>query len=179
VDPSVAPDGRPAVQESRPVDRWDYRRVMSRFATGVTVVTTRLDSLEHAITISSFASVSLDPTLVLFCVEKRARFHEAVLAAKAWAVSVLPASDEHVSRWFATHGRPDTDQVAGFRVSPGPVTGAPLFDDAIATLECRTWATYDGGDHTIVVGEVLAVDSPELAAPPLLYYQGQYRALTD
>src|SRR3954452_11520966 len=88
------------------VDTLEYRRVVGRFATGVTIVTTVADGMHHAMTVNSFTSVSLDPVLVLFCAEKISRFHDAVLQAGTWGVSVLGVEHEGLSRWFATRGRP-------------------------------------------------------------------------
>jgi flavin reductase (DIM6/NTAB) family NADH-FMN oxidoreductase RutF len=159
-----------------PVTVDDFRRAAGRYATGIVVVTAALDGEQHAMTVNSFTSVSLDPLLVLFCAEKAARFHDAVLAAGSWGVSVLGADGEATSRWFATRGRPLADQLAGFSWTPGAVCGAALLDDAIATLECETTSTADGGDHTIIVGEVRATGLAEGAGPaPLIYYEGRYR----
>ena len=153
--------------EGRGVDQAAFRRAVSQFPGGIVVVTT---SGGHAMTVSAFASVSLEPPLVLFCAEKIARFHDAVLAAGSWAVSVLAEDAEKTARWLATRGRPLEGQLDGVPHHSGPVTGAPLLDSALATLECRTFAVYDGGDHSIVVGQVAAVtgppDPPPAAAPP-------------
>jgi flavin reductase (DIM6/NTAB) family NADH-FMN oxidoreductase RutF len=140
------------------------------------VVTTRGG---HAMTVSAFTSVSLDPPLVLFCAEKIARFHDAVLAEGSWAVSILAEDDEKTARWLATRGRPLDGQLEGVAYHPGPATGAPLLDDALAALECRTTAVHDAGDHSIVVGEVEAVTAPPETADrgPLLHYSGAYRRL--
>ena len=161
------------------VDPADFRSAASRFATGVTVVSARLDGIDHAMTVTSFTSVSLDPVLVLFCAEKVARFHDAVLASGTWAVSVLDVNAEKASRWLATRGRPLEGQLDAFRHHPGPLTGAPVLDDALAVMECRTTAVHDGGDHSIVVGEVLAVGEPRPGAAPLLYYGSRYRRLRE
>lgn len=166
------PDGRPGV------DRDTYRRVVGRFVTGITVVTTRADGLDHAMTVNAFTSVSLDPLLVLFCAEKVARFHEAVLASGRWAVSVLAQDDEDASRWFATRGRPLADQLQEWPHVRGPHTQAAVFSGALAALECRTHAVHDGGDHSIVVGEVLDAWVPRADGSPLLYYEGKYYGLT-
>jgi flavin reductase (DIM6/NTAB) family NADH-FMN oxidoreductase RutF len=161
----------------RPVDPHVYRRVVGRFATGVTVVTTVADGVAHALTVNSFASVSLDPVLVLFCVERDTRLHDPVLASGRWAVSVLAADAEDAARWFASSDRPVDGQLAGFAHTPGPVTGAPVLDDALTSLECRTWAAYDGGDHTIIVGEVCGLGAVADAGTALLYLDGGYRQL--
>ena len=161
------------------LDVLDYRRVVGRFATGVTVITAMLDDEHHAMTCNSFTSVSLDPVLVLFCAEKVARFHDVVLASRAWAVSVLAQGQEDVSRRFAVRGRPLEDQFVGLPHTLGPRTGAAVVDGALASLECRTVSTTDAGDHTVVIGEVLGLGVPDPDGDPLLYYEGRYRAFRD
>ena len=161
------------------LDVLDYRRVVGRFATGVTVITASLDGEQHAMTCNSFTSVSLDPVLVLFCAEKIARFHDVVLASGSWAVSVLAQGQEEVSRRFAVRGRPLEDQFSGLPYSPGPVTGAALLDGALAALECRTVSVTEAGDHTVFIGEVLGLGVPDPEGDPLLYYEGRYRAFRD
>jgi len=154
------------------VDQGLFRQATGQFAGGIVVVTT---SVGHAMTVSAFMSVSLEPPLVLFGAEKLARFHDAVLTAGAWAVSILAEDAEKTARWLATGGRPPD----GVAHHPGPVTGAPLLDDALVTLECRTAAVYDGGDHSIIVGQVAAVTSAEgpPSRGPLMHYAGSYRRL--
>ena len=162
-----------------PVDRTDFRRVAGRFASGIVVVSTSMGGIGHAMTVTAFTSVSLDPLLVLFCAEKIARFHDAVLAAGTWAVSVLNEDSEKIARWLATRGRPLEGQLDAFRHHPGPLTGAPVLDDALAAMECRTTAVHDGGDHSIVVGEVLGISEPRGEGEPLLYYGSRYRRLSQ
>lgn len=181
-----------------PVSRTAYRQALSRFATGVTIATTYVDDLDYAMTVTAFSSVSLDPPLVLVCVEKRARFHDAVLRGGVWAVSVLSNGAAEVSERLATRGRPLGEQLDGIGYERG-VTGAAVLLDALARIECRTWATYDGGDHTIVVGEVVvatvreegteAADSAGPDGPvessassksaPLLHFRGGYGNFSD
>jgi flavin reductase (DIM6/NTAB) family NADH-FMN oxidoreductase RutF len=161
------------------VDSGDFRRVAGRFTSGILVVTTSLDGVGHAMTVTAFTSVSLDPVLVLFCAEKIARFHDAVLDAGLWAVSVLDEESEKTARWLATRGRPLDGQLNTIRHHPGPQTGAPILDDALAAMECRTTAVHDGGDHSIVVGEVIGVSEPRPGGRPLLYYSGGYRRIAD
>ncbi len=158
------------------MDALEYRRVVGRFATGVTVVTARLDGEQHAMTCNSFTSVSLEPVLVLFCAEKIARFHDVVLESDAWAVSVLGADQEPVSRHFALRGRELEGQFAELPHAFGPLTGAAVLTGAIATLECRTVSLTDAGDHTVVIGEVLGLGIPDPVGDPLLYFEGRYRA---
>ncbi len=156
------------------VDPGEYRRVAGRFATGITVVTTALDGVDHAMTVSAFTSLSLDPVLVLFCPERASRFHDVVTSTKTWAVSVLGEESVDASQWFATRGRDLEGQLDGWPAHRGSRSGALILDSAIASLECRTYAVHDGGDHSIVVGEVLAVDRAEPGGSPLLYYDGTY-----
>jgi flavin reductase (DIM6/NTAB) family NADH-FMN oxidoreductase RutF len=155
------------------VDQAAYRRAAGQFASGIVVIST--DS-GHAMTVSAFASVSLDPPLVLFCAEKIARFHDAVLAAGSWAVSILAEDGEKTARWLATRGRPLEGQLEGLAHHPGPVTAAPVLDDALAVLECVTTAVHDGGDHSIIVGQVTGV-SDRVGPRPLVHYSGAYRRL--
>ncbi|HEY6480158.1 MAG TPA: flavin reductase family protein [Streptosporangiaceae bacterium] len=158
------------------VDQAAFRRAAGQFPGGIVVVTT---SAGHAMTVSAFASVSLEPPLVLFCAEKIARFHDAVLEAGSWAVSILGEDGEKTARWLATRGRPLDGQLDGVPHHPGPVTGAPLLDGTLAALECRTVAVYDGGDHSIIVGQVTAVEGPAdpPARGPMVHYAGRYRRL--
>jgi flavin reductase (DIM6/NTAB) family NADH-FMN oxidoreductase RutF len=161
------------------VDPAAYRLAMGRFATGIMLVSTVHDGLPRIMTVNAFTSVSLQPLLVLFCAEKIARFHDAVLASGSWAVSVLDEDSEKVSRWLAARGRPLEGQLDGIPYHPGPVTGAPIVDSALAALECRTTAVHDGGDHSIVVGEVLGARLLRPEGRPLLHYGGRYRRLDD
>jgi flavin reductase (DIM6/NTAB) family NADH-FMN oxidoreductase RutF len=162
------------------VDPAAFRRAAGQFPTGIVVVSTSLNGNGngHAMTVSAFTSVSLEPLLVLFCAEKIARFHDAVLAAGFWAVSVLDEESEKAARWLATRGRPLHGQLDTTPHHPGPQTGAPILDGALSAMECRAYAVHDGGDHSIVVGEVLGVTEPAGEGGPLLYHAGRYRRLT-
>ena len=160
------------------VDTGAFRRAAGRLPTGIVVVCTSLDGVDHAMTVSAFTSVSLDPLLVLFCAEKIARFHDVVLAAGSWAVSVLGEKSEKTAQWLATRGRPLEGQLDMQPHHPGPLTGAPILSDALAAIECRTTAVHDGGDHSIVVGHVIGVSEPRPGGRPLLYCGGRYRRLS-
>ncbi len=157
----------------------EFRRVLGRFATGVAVVTCAADRLDHAMTANSFTSVSLEPPLVLVCVETDSRFHEAISDAGLWSVSVLDESQRGRASWFATRGRPLVGQFESTSTHRSPLTGALVLDGAIATLDVRTTAVHPGGDHDIVVGEVLALrlDRPE--GRPLVYFASGFRRLDD
>jgi flavin reductase (DIM6/NTAB) family NADH-FMN oxidoreductase RutF len=178
---SLGPDSGPSFSSasSAQVDRDEFRRACGRFATGICVAATTDRGVDYAMTVSAFTSVSLDPLLVLVCVEKITRFHEAVLSSGAWTVSVLPEDAEDVSRWFAEKGRPTNAQFADHPHHPAPVTGMPVLDVATATLECRTRAVYDGGDHDIVLADVVGLWSGPSDRRPLLYVEGRYRRLAD
>jgi flavin reductase (DIM6/NTAB) family NADH-FMN oxidoreductase RutF len=161
-----------------PIDPADFRAVMSRFATGITIVSTVQDGIAHAMTANAFTSVSLDPPLVLVCVDKATRMYDAIRACGSWGVSVLAAGQQAVAERFARSGRDLLSQFDGVPTVPGPKTGCALLIGALSWLECRTWATYDGGDHIIVVGEVLSLGVEELSGPDaLVYLTGGYRSL--
>jgi flavin reductase len=158
------------------IESAEFRATMSRFATGVTVVTTTVDGIDHAMTASSFVSLSLDPPLVLVCVERDSRFHDAITAAQMWGVSVLAEDQRDCARWFATRGRPLEGQMEHVAHHRGE-TGVALIEGALGWVQCRTVETFQGGDHDIVIGEVIHLDHQEGA--PLLYFRGDYRALRD
>ena len=149
---------------------------MSRFATGITVVSTIADGRRHGLTVNSFSSLSLEPLLAMFACELDAALHEPLMQSGVWAVSVLGADQQPTAAYFATRERTgsEPDQFDGWPSRPGPVTGAPLLDGALGWLEFHTWRTYDGGDHTIVVGEVVGMQAGS-DGPPLLYFRSDYR----
>lgn len=155
------------------IDDRAFRDALGRFASGVTVVTTVLDGVDHAMTASAFTSVSLAPPQVLVCSHRTSRFHEAVLESGLWGVSILAESGMEASAWFADRGRPLEDQLAGIAHHRGP-SGVALLDNALAWLECRTSAVHDGGDHSIIVGDVIGAAVTDGADDPLLYYRSHY-----
>jgi flavin reductase (DIM6/NTAB) family NADH-FMN oxidoreductase RutF len=154
-----------------------FRRAMARFATGVVITSCVDDGVDHAMTANAFASVSLDPMLVLVCVETQTRYHEAVLRTDCWGVSILSAASRGAAQWLATRGRPlqgQLDPVAHYR---GVKTGVALIEGALATFECRTTDVVAGGDHSILLGEVLTLELAEDPAAALVYYRGGYGSL--
>jgi flavin reductase (DIM6/NTAB) family NADH-FMN oxidoreductase RutF len=156
----------------------EFRAALGRFASGITIMSTLQDGVAHAMTANAFTSVSLDPPLVLVCVDKGVRMHAAVLDCGYWAASVLAGDQEWIADRFARSGRDLYTQFDGIGTAAGPKTGCPVVEGALSWLECRTWATYDGGDHTIVVGEVLSLGVGEPADPSaLIYYESRYRGL--
>jgi flavin reductase (DIM6/NTAB) family NADH-FMN oxidoreductase RutF len=141
------------------VDTRLLRRALGAFATGVTVVTVG-GGTPHGMTANSFTSVSLDPPLVLVCVDRSAVMHRGLLAGGLFGVSVLAAGQEGLARHFACRSRPlGLAQFADIGWRPGPRTGAPLLDGALARIECALWRTYDGGDHTIFLANLLTVET--------------------
>jgi flavin reductase (DIM6/NTAB) family NADH-FMN oxidoreductase RutF len=158
----------------------EFRTALGRFASGITIMSTLQDGVAHAMTASAFTSVSLDPPLVLVCVDKGVRMHDAVLDCGYWAVSVLAGDQHGIADRFARSGRDLHSQFDGIGTAAGPKTGCLLVEGALSWLECRTWATYEGGDHTIVVGEVLSLGLGEPADPDaLIYHSSAYRKLPD
>lgn len=175
--PAAAQPADPSVDiDVDGVDVDVFRRTVGHFASGVTVVTTTAAGVDHAMTASAFTSLSLEPVLVLVCVDKEARFRDAVLESGSWGVSVLAAGQRRAAEWFAMKGRPLIGQLDRFPHHRG-TTGAALLDDAVAWLECRTTAVHDGGDHDIVVGEVLAAREVDRDGAPLVYHRGRYERL--
>lgn len=162
-----------ASDRSQEVSPADFRAVLGRFATGVTVVTTRTAAGEPAgLTVNSFTSVSLDPPLILFCLDRAAGSFPAFESGEGFAVNILGAGQEQTSNRFAD---PQADR---FVVDPTEVweSGAPILRDALAALDCAVHARHDGGDHMILVGRVLRLQV--LAeGEPLLYWRGSYRQL--
>jgi flavin reductase (DIM6/NTAB) family NADH-FMN oxidoreductase RutF len=151
-----------------------FRSILGRVPTGVMVVTTRTPTGQQARTANSFTSVSLDPPLVSVCFSDKSPFTAALLASGLWGVSVL-ASDQHpLSVHFAhPHSRKD---LAGIPHTIGPLTGAALLSDCVATLECRSVHTHPAGDHTLLIAQVLALH-PRREHTPLLFYRGHYHNL--
>ncbi|MDP3768695.1 MAG: flavin reductase family protein [Dehalococcoidia bacterium] len=150
----------------------EFRRVLGHFATGVTVVTTcDGDARPTGFTASAFTSVSLDPPLVLVCVDHKSQTYPQLLERGLFAINILTSNQQSVSRKFASTRLDKFDGVP-FRVSP---LGLPLIDGALAHIECTTIHTYQAGDHTIFVGEVVHADITEAA--PLLYFHGGYRRI--
>ena len=154
------------------IDSALFRSVLGRFATGVTVVTTRdAEGRDHGMTVSAFSSVSLDPPLVLCCIERRTAMHAVLERAQTFAVNILSASQEALSRRFSER---EHERFDGIGYERGQ-SGAALLEGVLGYLECRIVARHEAGDHTIVVGEVENAEAHRGA--PLLYYRGGYNQL--
>jgi flavin reductase (DIM6/NTAB) family NADH-FMN oxidoreductase RutF len=156
-----------------PVDKSQFRTALSRFASGVTVVTIMdADARPLGLTVSAFSSLSLEPPLVLVCIDRAAYIHDALQTSGNFVVNILSTEQEHLSRLFASR---EPDKFASVGYSAGN-TDAPVLDAALAALECRLKHSYEGGDHTIFVGEVEHTHVRE-DGHPLLYYRGGYANL--
>jgi flavin reductase len=158
------------------LDPQELRQICGRFATGITVVTAGRE-MPAGMTANAFTSVSLDPPLVLVCVKQNANIHDTICECGSFAVSMLAAGQERVARIFANHKRPrgkqEFDEVDAI---PGPYTGAPILAGSLAWLECELATVYDGGDHSIFLGEVRAIGRGE-ADHALLFYEGGFHRL--
>lgn len=154
------------------ISQAEFRQVLGHFASGVTVVTTLLDDECYGITVSSFCSLSLDPPLVLICIDRRLNSHDVIAKAGWFGVNILAEDGADLSRHFASRQPDKFATVAHHRGE----AGLPLLDDALATLECRLVDTLPGGDHSIFVGEVVATNTRD-DAKPLLYYRSSYHRL--
>lgn len=153
----------------------EFRRILGHFVTGVTIVTATDPATGEAcgLTANAVASVSLEPPLVLVCVDHAAESHDRIVAARAFAVNILSEDQERLSRRFSTWNTPEKfGGVAYHRAA----TGAPILDASLAWVECRMWACYPGGDHSIMVGEAIGGNAREGA--PLIYYRGGYGRYT-
>jgi flavin reductase (DIM6/NTAB) family NADH-FMN oxidoreductase RutF len=153
----------------------EFRGIMGRFATGVTIVTSRLSEELHGMTANAVTSVSLEPPLVLVCVARDSDSHRFIDESSVFAVSILGRGQERLASEFAikqgaeAHGLGDVPHHAG-------VTGAPIIDGSLGYLDCRVVGRYPGGDHTIFVGEVVhagRLDNGE----PLIFHEGRYAGL--
>lgn len=156
-----------------PIDDAGFKLAMSQFASGVTVVTTEHDGERYGLTVASFASLSLHPPLVMVCVEKNVRSHDVIAASGKFGISILAADQAPISNRFASRA---DDKFEGVATKTG-VTGVPLLDGAVCTIECRLREALPGGDHSIFVGEVLEVTTTD--APPLVYFRSSYRELAS
>ena len=150
----------------------EFRAALSRFPSGVTVVTTKdADGQLHGITVSAFCSVSLEPPLILVCVEKIASSHGALHESGTFVVNILSENQRDLSEHFASQIE---DKFQTVKYHEG-IHGLPVLVGVAASLECTLHATYDGGDHTIFVGSIENVTINDIR--PLAYLHGDYRSI--
>ncbi len=157
-----------------PIERNELRRVMGHFATGVTVITTlSKEGKLHGLTANAVSSLSLDPPLLIICVDKKAESYPCFEETKVFTVNILADDQEDISRRFAVSGGEKFEGVAYRRGA----NGAPILNGTLAHLECKLYASYDGGDHTIYLGLIDEAETREVK--PLLFFRGGYRELGD
>lgn len=157
------------------IDQKDFRRVLGAFATGVTIVTTRAGDKIHGLTANAFCSVSLSPPLVLVCVNKDAQSHDLIVQGKCFAVNILNVDQQHIAERFAQEALSGAARFDTLETRAA-VTGAPVLGESLGWVDCKLAASHDGGDHTIFVGEVVALGRGEKESP-LLYFRGEYQIL--
>lgn len=153
-----------------------FRSVMGHFATGVTVVTLNCDGVDHGMTVNSFASVSLDPPLVLFNADEGTNTHDMIPQAESFAVNILTQKQKWLSNRFAgEHHEMDDpfEDVPLFRAA----TGAPVLEDTLAYIDCTLEESYPGGDHTIYIGHVEDLGLQQSEENPLTFYTGSYGSI--
>jgi flavin reductase (DIM6/NTAB) family NADH-FMN oxidoreductase RutF len=158
------------------VTQAEFRKAMGSFATGVTVITVDYEGEVHGMTANAFTSVSLDPLLVLVCVDHRARTHTHLHARKRFGVNVLAEDQRVISEYYADPGANyrDAEREAGARFDRTG-HGTPVLHGALAYLECRLHTAQEAGDHTVFIAEVEDVVVRE--GDPLLYFRGEYRKI--
>jgi flavin reductase len=149
------------------------RQIIGHFATGITVVTTGGEAGSHGMTANAVASLSLDPPLILIAVDKRAAMLEFLNGNRCFAVNILRADQEELSRRFAAPGPKDFSDL---NITTA-VTGSPILVEGLAFLDCRVYEVLPGGDHDIFLGEILEGDLR--GGDPLLYFAGGYRRLGE
>jgi flavin reductase (DIM6/NTAB) family NADH-FMN oxidoreductase RutF len=157
-----------------PIEKNQLRQVMGHFATGVTIITTfNKDGQMHGLTANAFTSVSLEPPLLLISVDKKAESWPAFEESKVFTVNILADEQEALSRKFAVSGGNKFEGVAYRRGA----NGAAILDGTLAHIECTLYAAYEGGDHSIYLGEIQEAEVRE--GKPLVFYRGGYRAIGD
>lgn len=154
-------------------DPREFRNALGRFATGVCVITAiRDDNTPFGMTVNSFSSLSLDPALVLWNLQNNSECAPAFEACKGFTVNILASDQEAVSNQYAKKGAHDLPE-GSYRLGK---SGQPVLKGALTSFECDMWARYDGGDHVILVGEVIEMDDAP-TGEPLVFYAGKYREL--
>ncbi len=167
-----------AIYKRMALNAAEFRQAMGRFATGVTIVTVDLDGEVHGMTANAFASVSLDPLLVLVCVDHSTRTHAHLHAKKRFGVNILRDDQRAISEYYASPERTQerAEAEAGARFDRTP-HGTPMLHGSLAYLECRLHSAQDAGDHTIFIAEVedVVVNNGD----PLLFFKGKYRKVGE
>lgn len=154
------------------IDEFRFRQALGHFASGVTVVTTEHEGKLYGMTVSSFASVSLKPPLILICIDNQLNTHAAISVSARFAVNILEQNQEHLSRRFATH---EDNKFVGVAWHTGQF-GLPVLEGVLTVIECHVREAIPAGDHTIFIGEVM--DAEINQGSPLLYYRRGYHELS-
>jgi flavin reductase (DIM6/NTAB) family NADH-FMN oxidoreductase RutF len=149
----------------------EFRQAMSRFTTGVTVVTTVSAGKRYGITVNAFASVSLDPPLILICIDRSSRVHDVLIERGFFAVNFLSKEQRDLAIGFARNSVERYELFCG-ATSSIAVTGAPIIEDTIGFVDCTIADVYPGGDHSIIVGRVQALEHRD--GDPLIYFRSHY-----
>jgi len=161
--------------EASAVTPGEFRHAGRRFASGVTIVTTRLGEMVHGATVSAFCTLSIEPLQVMVSLGRAGRLAAMVGESGRFAVSILAADQEAVSRAFANSARPTSEAVFPDVESRAEATGAPVLEGCLAFFDCWVTSAIESGDHTIFIGSVHAVGATD--AHPLVYFDGGYRTL--
>jgi len=157
------------------IDADTFRAALGRFASGVTIITARdADGVDHGMTVSAFCSLSLEPSLVLVCIDHTASMHELLLSHPTIGVNILSSEQETYSRRFAAEEDDRFDGIAFQRGEHGVV----LLEGALAHLECELVRHHDAGDHTVFIAEIARASMTDGEGRPLLYYRGGYAQLS-
>ena len=157
------------------LDRDTYRGLIGQFATGVTVVTTNVDGRLHGMTANAVCSLSLEPLQLLVCVDRESNCYQQMQRAEAFGLSILASDQEEISNVFARTTAPAAGSLLGVAFRQGGL-GEPLIENALVHIECRIAERIDGGDHIIVIGDVVAGERLR-DAEPLLFHGGRYARL--
>ncbi|RMG97463.1 MAG: flavin reductase [Chloroflexi bacterium] len=155
------------------LDTRTFRHTIGLFATGVTVIATGQPNSFHAMTANAITSLSLDPMLILFCLQKKARMTEYLRQHNGFSVNILRQSQRDLSTYFAGGWKQDTPPPFKFL----SWQGGPLLENCAAAIGCRLYQILEGGDHWIVIGQVIALHQGQDPIYPLIFYRGRYREL--
>ncbi len=157
------------------------RQILGEFASGVTVVTTRHRGEVHGTTMSAFSSVSLNPPLVLVCIDRSSEIHDMVASSAIFAVNILHEGQADIAQALSLKGTPELNAAHKLVSLPFHTveTGAPVLDDHLAFLDCRVENAVEAGDHTVYIGRIVEGGAGNVDAGALLHFRGQYGAMSD
>lgn len=156
------------------IDPRAFRQVLGQFCTGITIITTMHEGVPNGFACQSFAALSLDPPLVLFCPTKVSRSWQAIEASGKFCVNILTEKQRETCARF---GSREPDKFAGVDWHPSP-SGSPVLDNSLAHIDCTVHSVIDGGDHFVVFGLVQSLSElPSVKPRPLLFYRGEYTGI--